>query len=175
MVRSSIGTRGRSGASWRRRVDRTRREPSLVVVGLAVLVVGLVVGSAGCHSGSVSRCQPSRHCCIRSRRARSAHGGQRSSRVEPHEIGTSRTSPVSRSVTREITGRAHTPATTAASRTSSGLGAGSCRGPLRGAGAFTPAGECDGFAGLRQGHGEEVPTEPRDPAPSAGLLRLFGP
>jgi hypothetical protein len=28
MVRSSIGIRGRSGASWWRRVDRTRRSPS---------------------------------------------------------------------------------------------------------------------------------------------------
>ena len=44
-VRADIGSRGRSGASWRRLVDRTRRpDPSLILAVLVLLaLVGLVV------------------------------------------------------------------------------------------------------------------------------------
>ena len=146
-----------------------RAHPPGVLVALALdVVVGLVVASAGCHSGSVSRCQPSRHCCIRSRRARSAHAGQRCSRVEPHAIGTRRSSPVSMSVTLEITGRAQTPATTAASATSSGASAPFMPRPVRGGGRLHAGRAVWRGPGLRQGHGEEVPSEPRDPAPCGG-------
>ena len=102
---------GRSGASCRRRVDRTRRAPARRRRPGRRRRSGrpgrAVVGRAG--RVRWSRCQPSAHCCIRSTRAFRAQGGQTASRVEPQAIGTRASVPVSRSWTRRIIGRMHTP------------------------------------------------------------------
>ncbi len=109
MVPCSIGTAGKSGNPSTRRVDRTRRSPSggtlrRAGTGIRVLVVAgssaaRSLGSAAGGSGSSVRCHPSRHCCIRSHRARFAQDGQRDSRVDPHGNATVTLWPVSRSRT----------------------------------------------------------------------------
>ncbi|RJS47457.1 hypothetical protein D4739_15355 [Nocardioides cavernaquae] len=105
----SAWTFGRSGNPSSRRVDRVRRSvgpsPS---PGSSSSGSPSGSGSSG-GSGSSTRCHPSRHCCIRSRRALSAHDGQTLARVEPQGMGTEVTSPVARSLTFRSNGRRHTP------------------------------------------------------------------
>ena len=76
-------------------------------------------GSSGVITGSVSRCQPSRHCAARRVRARSAQAGQTEARVCPHGMSTCSTWPVCRSVRRSCTGRMQPPCSAARSRTTS--------------------------------------------------------
>ena len=63
------------------------------------------VASSGWMTGSVSRCQPSRHCAARSVLARSAHAGHIEARVCPHGTSTCSMAPVATSVRRSCTGR----------------------------------------------------------------------
>ena len=72
-------------------------------------------------SGSWSRCQPSRHCCIRNTLALCAQGGQTASRVEPHGIATVSLVPVCRSSTRRSKGRTQIRCEIASSRAISGV------------------------------------------------------
>ena len=103
----AIGTFGRSGASWRRRVDRTRRGWSDGVRTMAGM------------SGSSDRCQPSRAWSMRIARLRSAQGRQAWARVVPQRIPIAFVWPVWLSVRRTISGRTHTPFFSAAAVTRS--------------------------------------------------------
>ena len=60
-------------------------------------------------TGSVVRCQPSRHCAIRSSLARFAHDSHLLATVDPHGMSMICESPVSVSIRRIGTGRVHTP------------------------------------------------------------------
>jgi hypothetical protein len=104
-VRASIGRTGRSGASPRRRVERTRRpDPSPSVSSSSSSSTdsrspppSSWPGSTSTSGSSSMRCQPSAHWCIRSTRARFAHVGHRDSRVDPHGRTTVDASPLTRS------------------------------------------------------------------------------
>lgn len=116
-LRCSTDAVGRPGISSRRLVDRTRRASSGPCASCSSSTppgssTSVWSGSGG--SGSSDRCQPSRHCCIRNRRALSAQDGHTLDRVDPHGIGTAVTSPVARSVTVRRIGRTHTPTDSAA-------------------------------------------------------------
>lgn len=139
-VVSAIATRGRSGTSCRRLVERTRRpDSSASVSASAARSSAAASGSSSSWSDSSgssvgrssSRCQPSRHCCMRSRRLRSAQGGHLRAWVEPHGIGTTLVSPVVVSVSRDSSGRTQTPLRIARSCSTSGAMSANRSGPVR--------------------------------------------
>ena len=79
------------------------------------------LGASRSVTGSASRCQPSRHWAIRSRRAFSAHGLQWSSRVDPQGTGTMSMRPVVVSMRRIASGRMQTPCCSASAWATSAL------------------------------------------------------
>ena len=106
-----------------RLADRLGREPGIFRLGQRGLQVrphsssrarsARRSGSRSSTTGSSSRCQPCRHCCMRSSRARSAQGGHLLVDVAPQGTSTMADWPVSGSTWRSGTGWMHTPCDTA--------------------------------------------------------------